>query len=56
MAERVLTAVRTGPSTTEMREFLIPDVGDDAALLEVEVVGICGTDVKMSTSRLSQIR
>jgi threonine dehydrogenase-like Zn-dependent dehydrogenase len=47
MAEQVLAAVRTGPGTTELREFPMPDVPDDAALLKVEVAGICGTDVKM---------
>jgi threonine dehydrogenase-like Zn-dependent dehydrogenase len=47
MAEAVLAAVRTGPRTTELREFPMPDVPDDGALLKVEVAGICGTDVKM---------
>jgi threonine dehydrogenase-like Zn-dependent dehydrogenase len=49
MAERVLAAVRTAPGTTELREFPMPDIaGDgDSALLQVEVAGICGTDVKM---------
>jgi threonine dehydrogenase-like Zn-dependent dehydrogenase len=47
MAERVLAAVRTAPSTTEMREFPMPGIGDDEALMRVEVAGICGTDVKM---------
>jgi threonine dehydrogenase-like Zn-dependent dehydrogenase len=47
MGEHVLAAVRTGPGTTELREFPMPDLPDDAALLKVEVAGICGTDVKM---------
>ncbi|MEN3271056.1 alcohol dehydrogenase catalytic domain-containing protein [Pseudonocardia sp.] len=47
MAERVLAAVRTAPSTTEIREFAMPDVPDDGALMRIEVAGICGTDVKM---------
>jgi threonine dehydrogenase-like Zn-dependent dehydrogenase len=47
MAESVLAAVRTGPGRTEVREFPMPDVPDDGALLRVEVAGICGTDVKM---------
>jgi threonine dehydrogenase-like Zn-dependent dehydrogenase len=47
MAEQALAAVRTGPGTTELREFPMPDVPDDGALLKVEVAGICGTDVKM---------
>jgi threonine dehydrogenase-like Zn-dependent dehydrogenase len=47
MAETVLAAVRTAPRTTELREFAMPDVPDDGALLKMEVAGICGTDVKM---------
>jgi threonine dehydrogenase-like Zn-dependent dehydrogenase len=47
MAETVLAAVRTAPRTTELREFPMPDVPDDGALLKMEVAGICGTDVKM---------
>jgi threonine dehydrogenase-like Zn-dependent dehydrogenase len=47
MAEQVLAAVRTGPGTTEFREYPMPDVPEDGALLRVEVAGICGTDVKM---------
>jgi threonine dehydrogenase-like Zn-dependent dehydrogenase len=47
MAEQVLAAVRTAPGTTELREFRMPDIPDDGALLKVEVAGICGTDVKM---------
>ncbi|GAB3521992.1 zinc-dependent alcohol dehydrogenase [Phytohabitans suffuscus] len=47
MAEQVLAAVRTGPGTTELREYPMPDVPDDGALMKVEVAGICGTDVKM---------
>src|ERR1700739_2143455 len=46
VAEKVLAAVRTGPSKTEIREFPIPDIPEDGALMEVEVGGICGTDVK----------
>lgn len=47
MGEQVLAAVRTGPGTTEFREYPMPDVPEDGALLQVEVAGICGTDVKM---------
>ncbi|MEP7207221.1 MAG: alcohol dehydrogenase catalytic domain-containing protein [Casimicrobiaceae bacterium] len=45
--EQALAAVRTGPSRTEIREFPIPDIPEDAALMRVEVGGICGTDVKL---------
>jgi threonine dehydrogenase-like Zn-dependent dehydrogenase len=47
MADTVLAAVRTAPGTTSLREFPRPALGDDSALLKVEVAGICGTDVKM---------
>lgn len=47
MGEHVLAAVRTAPSTTELRQFPMPQIPDDGALLRVEVAGICGTDVKM---------
>ncbi len=46
MPETVLAAVRTGPHRTEFREFPMPDIPDEGALLKVEVAGICGTDVK----------
>ena len=47
MGEQVRAAVRTGPGSTELREFPMPDIPGDGALLKVEVAGICGTDVKM---------
>ena len=47
VAETVLAAVRTGPSKTEIREYPMPDVPADAALMKMEVGGICGTDVKL---------
>jgi threonine dehydrogenase-like Zn-dependent dehydrogenase len=47
VAESVLAAVRTGPSKTEIREYPMPDIPTDAALMKMEVGGICGTDVKL---------
>ena len=47
MAESVLAAVRVGPSKMEIREYPMPDVPEDAALMKMEVAGICGTDVKL---------
>ncbi len=47
MAEKVLAAVRTAPSTTEIREYPMPDIPEDSALMKMEVAGICGTDVKL---------
>ena len=47
VAEKVLAAVRTAANTTEIREYPMPDVPADAALLKMEVAGICGTDVRL---------
>jgi threonine dehydrogenase-like Zn-dependent dehydrogenase len=47
MPDQVRAAVRTAPRTIELRTFPRPAVPHDAALLKVEVAGICGTDVKM---------
>ncbi len=45
MPEKTVVALKTAASTTEIREFELPDVPPDAALLKVEVAGVCGTDV-----------
>lgn len=50
VAEQVLAAVRTGRRKTEIREFPMPEVPADGALMKVEVAGICGTDVKVYNS------
>jgi hypothetical protein len=38
-------AMLTGPKTIEVREFPIPEVGDNDILVRVEGCGVCGTDV-----------
>ena len=48
--EKVQAAVRVGPGKTEIREFPMPEIADDSALLKMEVAGICGTDVKLYKS------
>lgn len=46
MAQTVVAAVRTGAHRTEFREYPMPEIPEDGALLKMEVAGICGTDVK----------
>ena len=41
MAEQVIAAVMTGKQNMELREFPMPDVAPDAALLKVEAAGMC---------------
>jgi len=43
--EKVLAALKTAASTTELRELDLPDMPPDAALMKVEIAGVCGTDV-----------
>jgi threonine dehydrogenase-like Zn-dependent dehydrogenase len=45
MPQKALAALKIGPSTTELREFDLPDIASDAALMRMEVAGVCGTDV-----------
>ena len=41
----VLAAVKVGPQQTELREFPMPDIPEDAGLLRVTAAGVCGADV-----------
>jgi len=46
LTEQVTAAVRTGPHKTEFRDYPMPEISDEGAMLKMEVAGICGTDVK----------
>ena len=54
--KNVKAAVKTGPSQIEIREFPMPEIADDSALMKMEVAGICGTDVKMYKNRSAMVR
>jgi threonine dehydrogenase-like Zn-dependent dehydrogenase len=45
VAETCRAVVFTGDGSHEIREFPIPDPPDGGALLQVEAVGLCGSDV-----------
>src|SRR4051794_6922250 len=52
MTETTAAAVLIEPRKFEMREFALPEITDDAALLKLEACGICGSDIHGS-ERLS---
>ena len=43
--EKSLAAVLIAPNQFELREFELPEIADDSALLKVEACGICGSDI-----------
>ena len=45
VSESMLAALKVAASTMEFRDMEIPEIPADAALLKVEVAGVCGTDV-----------
>jgi len=44
MAATSMAVVQTGARKLEMREFPLPEIGAEDALLKLEVCGICGSD------------
>ncbi len=51
--EKVLASVKTGAGKLELREFPMPQLDEESALMKMAVAGICGTDVKMFKQPLS---
>lgn len=49
---RVRAAVLEAPRSLAIREFGLPAIGDDDALLRVEACGLCGTDHEEYTGQL----
>jgi alcohol dehydrogenase len=49
---KVLAAVLESPKNFEFREFAIPEIGEDDAVLRVEACGLCGTDYDQWLGRL----
>jgi threonine dehydrogenase-like Zn-dependent dehydrogenase len=43
--ETTESMVLSGAETLELREFEVPDVSTEGALLEVEMTSVCGTDI-----------
>lgn len=50
---KAVAAVLTSPRQFEFREFDIPSVGDDDAVVRVEAGGLCGTDYEQFLGGLS---
>jgi len=50
--KRTRAVVQTGARQLEMRDFPIPDIDADTALLRVEACGICGSDVEQYTGTI----
>jgi threonine dehydrogenase-like Zn-dependent dehydrogenase len=53
MVERANAAVLTAPRMFEFREFDIPEIGSDEAVLRVEAAGLCGTDYEQYAGHLT---
>jgi threonine dehydrogenase-like Zn-dependent dehydrogenase len=45
MAEKLFAATQIGSRQFEVREYSVPEVSADDALLKVEIAGICGSDI-----------
>ena len=48
-------ATLLGPDKIEIREYPLPEVLPDGALVSVEMAGVCGTDVKYLHGKRQQM-
>lgn len=55
MVEKVPAAVKMGPYETVYREFDMPEITDDSALIKTEIAGICGSDVKNYGKKIENV-
>ena len=55
MVEKVPAAVKMGPNETVYREFDMPEVTEDSALIKTEIAGICGSDVKNYAKKIENV-
>lgn len=52
MRKKTISAVVEGVEKISLQEFDIPEIGPDEGLLKVEMVGVCGTDVKIFQGKI----
>ncbi|MGE0747804.1 MAG: zinc-binding dehydrogenase [Rhodospirillales bacterium] len=52
MAETAHAAVLTGPRQFEFRDFAVPDIGPEEAIIRMEAAGLCGTDYEQYAGHL----
>ena len=55
MAQKVPAAVKMGPNETVYREFDMPEIDAESALIKVEIAGICGSDVKNYAKKIENV-
>ena len=55
VVEKVPAAVKMGPNETVYREFDMPEIGEDSALIKTEIAGICGSDVKNYAKKIENV-
>jgi len=53
LTNKIIAAVAVDSRKTEIQEFPFPEIQEDAGLLKVDIVGVCGTDVDYYRKKLS---